>query len=194
MHRSLSPRARRPGFTLVELLIVISIIAILASLVITGLSSATQQKNKTEAKSTISSIVTALETFVMDEAKNPAFGKKPDPERNDFPELWTALMQPPPEGGRNYPYLENITKDNIVVQVDEGRYERATREEVEDPSIDKYLLDPWGNPYVYRCNKGLEPEPWMINPRGVDIYSFGPNGVDDTIVGTTGEENDDITN
>ena len=73
------------------------------------------------------------------------------------------------------------------------------RREVDDPDTPKYLLDAWGNPFIYRCNKNLPPEESMLNSRNFDLYSMGPNGIDEVILGSeedseSEEESDDFTN
>ena len=183
------------GFTLVELLIVISIIAILSSLIITGLGVATEARNKTEAVSTIASFKTSIANYKTDTAKLPAQFLKPDPERNDFPKLWAALMHEPPVGGPSAPYIDDYQREKIAVyDEDLEEYVRAGKDELDDPSIEKFMLDPWGEPYIYRANKGLPKEDYMLRPGSYDLYSKGPNGEDDTIVGTEGDDNDDVTN
>ena len=187
------------GFTLIEVLIVISIIAILASLVIGGLGIAQRRARETHTRSEVTMMLDALENYRLDEGEIPGFLLDPDPERNDFHLLFNALMdtpQPKGKGGRSAPYLEKITPKQIVVR-DEitGEYRQVTRKERYINSIPKYIIDPWGQPYIYRCNKGLKRQDWMSNPDGVDLYSLGPNEEDDTILGDdAGEEPDDIGN
>jgi len=181
------PTSRAPagGFTLVELLIVIAIIAVLAGIVVTGFKYAFQQVEQTEAKQTVSNFRSAAEQVKLEDGIPPALGKKPDPERNDFPILWRKAVDRP------NPFISGLEDSKIVVKDGDG-YRLATREEELDPKVDKYYLDPWGMPYVYRCNENLKPEPWMIYPRGLDVYSWGPNKKDDSILGKEGDENDDV--
>ncbi|MEM7230871.1 MAG: prepilin-type N-terminal cleavage/methylation domain-containing protein [Planctomycetota bacterium] len=193
--KSLRPAApKRDGFTLVELLIVISIIAILSALVITGLGSATEARNQTESIATIKMLKQALGDYQTDHPILPGQGTKPDPEANMFPKLWTALMADPPKGGRNAPYLENVAKDKIVVEDEESEegYRPASQEEIDDVETEKFLLDPWGKPYVYRCNRGFKKQGWMRDKK-FDLYSLGENGNDDTTdPPTDDDENDDV--
>ncbi|MCZ6794643.1 MAG: prepilin-type N-terminal cleavage/methylation domain-containing protein [Planctomycetota bacterium] len=189
------PGAR--GFTLVEVLIVISIIAILAALVIGGLGKAREAAEQTQAKTEVDTMRQAVGRYELDEGILPAFGKLADEETNYFPILFTALMDSPePEGkgGRSAPYIDRIEEEKIVVK-DGSDYRKATRKERYDHTVDKYLLDPWDNPYIYRCNKGLKPQDWMVNRDSFDLYSTGPNGSDETILGDEErdeEEYDDI--
>ena len=63
-----STLSRRYGFTLVELLVVISIIAVLASLGFAGFNMAIQKAKKTSAKAAISSLVQACNDYYEDES------------------------------------------------------------------------------------------------------------------------------
>jgi prepilin-type N-terminal cleavage/methylation domain-containing protein len=187
-----SPEAS--GFTLIEILIVISIIALLASFVLVAVNRARETANEALATTDISSISQGLSAYVADEAEYPGIELKPDPERNDFHVLYEALFgerKPKGKGGRGAPYAQFKEDKVSVYDADTETYRKATREELRDPKVKKYLMDPWGNPYVYRCNKGsLEKEDWMH--KDADIYSLGPNEEDDTTA--LSEENDDIGN
>lgn len=185
------------GFTLIEVLIVISIIAILASLVISGLGMAQKRADMTLASTEVTMLLDALANYRFDEGAYPGFGLPSDPERNDFPLLFDALMDAPRprgKGGRSAPYLDRIAWEKIVVENESGGgYRQATRKERYDSSIRRYIADSWGQPYIYRCNVGLPRQDYMIDPDGVDVYSIGPDGVNDTILGHEGEQNDDIS-
>jgi hypothetical protein len=131
---------------------------------------------------------------VQDESEYPGMGLPADPERNDFPLLYNALFgerTPHGPGGRNAPYMK-IKEDQIAVyDPDTESYRQADRDEVRRDDVEKFLLDPWGNPYVYRCNQGKRMETWMHN-RDFDVYSIGANDEDDTILES--EKSDDIGN
>ena len=64
-------RARRGGFTLVELLLVLAILAILAGIVLPKLSGRTEQARETAAKSQIATFGTALGAFEVDNGYYP---------------------------------------------------------------------------------------------------------------------------
>jgi prepilin-type N-terminal cleavage/methylation domain-containing protein len=182
------------GFTLVEILIVISIIALLSSLVLVAVTRGRTGAATAIATTQVSSISSALERYYEEEGLFPAMSLKPDPTRNDFPQLYNALLgEPKPRGpgGRSAPYVK-VKEDQVAVWSDERQtYVQATRDDVDDVKVEKYILDPWGNPYVYRCNKGKKRETWMKN-RDADVYSTGPNNEDDTV--TESEKSDDIGN
>jgi len=68
---TLQSQLRRAGFTLVEMLLVLVILAVLAAIVIPKFSGRTQQAKVTAAQSQISSIETALDAFEVDNGFYP---------------------------------------------------------------------------------------------------------------------------
>lgn len=188
------------GFTLVEVLIVVSIIAVLMSLILGGLSMARDRANQVQAANIVMNLSSALDKFYEDEGYYP--GAKLEPDENGMPELYEALLgTPKSEGGkagRSAPYLE-IKEDQIVILEDEesGIYAKATFDDREDPNVPKYILDPYGSPIWYRVNKGRPREAYMHRVRKFDIWSLGVNRENETIPGTEDipeEERDDIGN
>ena len=85
-------------------------------------------------------------------------------------------------------------KEDQVAVVDEitGKYRQAKKAEIDNPRVEKFLMDQWGEPYIYRVNRGKRRETYMHNYEGADIYSTGQNSVDDTILEV--EKSDDIGN
>jgi predicted O-methyltransferase YrrM len=147
---------------------------------------------KVKARREVSALQTALETYVLDEGCYPGIDREAPPERNDFPRLLNVLLGPPAPagpGGRSAPYIK-LRAEGVVVKTAQG-YCQAAAKDLADPKIEKYYLDPWGNPYVYRANKGKPAQKHMKNPAKADLYSLGPDGVDQTI---RGEAGDDIGN
>ncbi len=193
-----SPRARgASGFTLIELLIVIAIIGILAGLAMTGISTVRERSNKSVTTSDISSLDQALQRYVLDEGVFPGQdAKKIGADDNQFPLLFNAIFgdpKPNGPGGRGAPYIE-LKEDKVRVWDEaEDAYRPATRSELFEPRVKKYMVDAWGTPLVYRSNKGRRPRPYMHKRRGADLYSLGPDATDQTKTGSD-DENDDIGN
>ncbi len=188
---------RSGGFTLIELLIVIAIIGVLAGLALKAISSVQESASQATTTSQVAAIANALESYLSDEGALPGASRKNiDEDDNLFPELFNALLdekKPKGKGGRSAPYLD-VKEDDVHVWDDDiGEYRKAKRSERFDNEVDKFIVDSWGQPLVYRPNKGKRRQPWMHNPSGADIYSVGSDGEDQTKEGSD-DSNDDIGN
>lgn len=95
MHTSLLLKSRR-GFTLVEMLLVLVILAVLAAIVIPKFSGRSQQAKLTAAQSQIASIELALDAYEVDTGAYPQGGGG------------LAALVDEPSGARNWkgPYLK----------------------------------------------------------------------------------------
>ncbi len=183
------------GFTLIEILVVISIIALLSSLTLGGVQIVQRNARIGAAKMEVMGLTLALDNYVQDEAEYPARAGGVAAEENELPALYGALFgerKPAGPGGRSAPYTRAERSNVVTYDEDRGEYRPATREEVRDRHVEKYLLDPFRNPYIYRVNKGRPPRPSSQILDGADIYSLGPNEADDTLACTP--KSDDIGN
>jgi len=185
-------RMRRRGFTLIELMIVISIIAVLASLVVVGITKAKQRANEVEVTSAISALETALKQYDAEKGILPGFDDPASPFTNSLPKILAVLIG---DGART-PYLE-VSESKIFVEKEgvEKGFRQANQQEMYDPKVNKYILDPWGESFIARENRSkTKKEPWMKKPHFIDIYSKGPNREDETAQGKAAGESDDVGN
>ena len=182
------------GFTLIEILIVVSIIAVLASLILAGVNIARKKASIAVAQSNIEALNTALEQYVTDTGRYP--GDRIKDYENGFPALFDALFGDKPprgKGGPNAPYMKFKESEVYVYDYDEEKYRPAYPDEIYDQKVEKYLADPWGTPYIYHENKSRAPKSYMHKRNGADIYSCGPDKKDQTIDGEKSDI-DDIGN
>ncbi len=101
---------RESGFTLIEIIIVVVILGILATVVVMQVSSAPEQARIVKAKQDIMSIETALDLYKMDNGSYPttdqgllALIKKPE----EATDSWKATLKRLPKDpwGHDYQYL-----------------------------------------------------------------------------------------
>src|SRR4051812_47854112 len=123
-------RARRSsslGFTLLELLVVVAIIAILATLILGGLASARRRTQIAVARNNIAALKAALQMYETDMGRYPC---RPNHStmtgsnlfQNDITYVWAALRNRRAVvygGGPNSPYCE--WKPEAVGKVDWGQ-------------------------------------------------------------------------
>lgn len=160
--------ASRPGFTLIELIMVVAIIAILASLTIGGLRYYDEKTKYSRTEVLIKSIESALEEYKRDNGSYPA-------STGNSRVLFTALY-----GDGTNVYLDTLNPSFT-----------GKKRNVSDSSP-YYIVDSWGNEIRYRHDAGVSN---MANPpHDFDLNSRGPNGIGD--FGSTSEQAkaDDINN
>jgi general secretion pathway protein G len=149
-------RARSKGFTLIEMLVVITIIVILAALSVGGLNFVTHRQAVSQAEVQIKLLENALEDYKLDNGIYP-----PTSNTNTLYKLlyWDATQTTPP--GKIYiPQLAPI--DNKFGWID-GTGAAAK------------IIDPWGQEYIYRIGSDAKAK----NP-DFDIVSKGKDAIEET--------------
>ena len=166
-----SPR----GFTLVEILIVMTIILILAGLVIVSFSFVKTKQKNNQAEIQIKLLEKAIEDYRLDNSDYPgdadAGGSTGTGESNMlFRALYYDGFVAGNDGSASI-YLSELDPDNDNQKWIDGTGASAT------------ITDPWGEEYRYRRGSSAS------NP-DFDLWSTGPDGPE----GTNGNDKDDIGN
>lgn len=168
------------GFTLVEILTVLAIIAMLAALTLGVGGYARRKAGSSRAKAEIAAMETALESFKNDNGTYPITGSTTPATTVSRPLdatvaqhygnstfLYTVLA-----GGPNYPKTYMTFKPNQI-QVPSGTITN--------------IVDPFGTPYNYYCRPSAGDQ---INSVTFDLWSYGP----DRNSSVAADKIDDITN
>lgn len=170
---------KKEGFTILEMMAVIAIIAILAGILIPAVTTVRKNANKVKAKALISHLVTAIESYKSDAGFYPA-------DHISVNLASEAL----------YIYLTNRFYDSVANEY-YGPYIEPKTDWVGDSDGDgnSEFVDPWENPYEYEADTDAlaATRPPFHNVYTFDIYSPGPDGV--TGAGfAAGNQPDDINN
>lgn len=143
------------GFTLIELLVVIAILGVLASIVITSVSSSRTKALKAKAQAELDGIRATMEVMASDTDEWPG---------HQLPNKVNETSIPPNE-------IEDITVESAGLAATDGSYDNWN-----GPYVNPGMLDPWGNPYFFDTDYDLNGGVGPVN-YGVAIGSYGPNGV-----------------
>ena len=188
-----SPRNGHSAFSLVEMMAVITIIIILASLVIGGLGFVNEKQAKEKAKVQLARLSNALAEYKLDNGAYPATEDSPKGEGNSHI-LFKALYWDSNNDGKGAPvgdgpgdaeqkvYLPELDPANNKQGWTSGTASAMTK-----------IKDPWGNEYRYRT---------ALNPNGkvntstqnpdYDLWSVGKDGKTNTILPKDKVNRDDI--
>ena len=182
-------------FTLVEMLTVVAIISILAALVIPTVIIAQNRGRVTQAKSDISSIMTAMKQLNSDYSRILLNGggingsSKASVSSNiatisgDTYDAFIAEISVPKNGKLSQTASTRINKRKKVYLDPKNGFD-PTKDYNNAVNTEKLWLDPWGNRYtVYvklaETSELAVPGTSKTIASEMAVYSFGPNGEDD---------------
>ena len=191
----MKPFARRIGqaaFTLIELMVVITIIVILAGLVVGGMEYANQRQATEKTKVQIALLSKGIEEYKLDMGAYP--GTDNTAIAGDVSEqLYQALFKDGYDYTNPTTPPSNWTKATKIYTSDldprNNKQGWVTTTTNATPGANLKIVDPWGNNYRYR--KGTNAQ----NP-DFDLWSVGKDGKTNTTTpSTTQTDNkDDIRN
>jgi prepilin-type N-terminal cleavage/methylation domain-containing protein len=173
-------RRHATGFTMMEVLIVMTIIAILAALSVGGLMFVKEKQKNSKAEIQIGLIAKGIQDYELDNGDFPgdenAGGSNGTNESNM---LFQALYYD------GYESLESGDESATIylADLDPGN---DTQQWIEGSGSSAEIVDPWKNEYRYRRGTSA------MNP-DFDIWSSGKDG-ETAGNGTDDKDKDDITN
>jgi general secretion pathway protein G len=156
------------GFTLVELLAVIAIIALVAGMLLTAAMKVREKNNRDATLSLIQRIELALEHYKTNNGQWP-----PD------------ILNMPTEPG-NRALARVLIEQDAVASRTSGSFGRAELEYESGNPNEPRILDVWGNMLLVRRNGFNRPD--------LDIWSPGPNGVCNRNDANPKDFGDDVVN
>lgn len=186
------PLRGRAGFTLIELMAVVVIIVILATLVVAGMGFAQEKQNRDSAKTQIALLSTAIESYKMDMGKYPGkVDNTPAAGTGITTELYEALFYEGYTASKSGAPAATDTASKIyLAELDptSTKMTWVTTTTSSTPPATAKIKDPWDVEYRYR--KGTNAQ----NP-DFDLWSCGKNGkTDPSSAKLTGDNKDDIRN
>ena len=185
------------GFTLVELLTVIAIIAILMGILFPTIGSAIESAKKTQAKSDCLQIVNAVKAYYTEYGKYPLATADTTYNGSTQAELLDILRAPSSQTA----WVTNNPRKIVFLEVPAAKNlnQPETKQKAGISSTRKWL-DPWGNPYQVMIDGNYDNS--LANPytnagsallsTGVIAWSIGRDALGGSGDKTTGNAKDDV--
>ena len=202
----LNARTARPAFTLIELLAVITIIVILASLVVSGMSYVTDRQAREKAKVQIALLSKALEDYKSDIGQYPVTADSTTGLTNSANSLYIPLfyegydyksMGTPPATWTKTVGTVDVAKSTKIylADLDPTTSKQGWVDTVTPVPTTSLVKDPWGNEYRYRTglNSSGTANTNTQNP-DFDLWSSGKDGKTNPGTPSDALNRDDITN
>lgn len=180
------PKPCDHGFTLIELIVVIGIIAVLIGFLFPAFSGVQNQAKKVQAKNDLTQIVTAVNAYYTEYGKYPIAGADGTPDAKFGPggttndQLFDVLRA---DGvGRDDPTQtgtdKNLNPRRIVFLTPPVAKAGAQRNGIipDNESNPRQYFDPWGSPYLVRIDANYDNQvgnPYGTNGAGSDPIRAG---------------------
>ena len=149
-----------PAFSLVELLVVVSIIGLLVGLLTALIPRALDAADKTKAKGDLSSIVAAVKAYRQEYGKWPVAPSKMDQASDEF----NSWYGPPTQLQESKDLMKILSGDPTVQKEGQTMNPKGVRF-LEGPKSDGTFQDPWGNQYSVKMDTN--------ESGGVEYYGVG---------------------
>ncbi len=188
-------RNGRAAFSLIEMMAVVTIIVILASLVVGGLGFVTEREAKEKARIQIALLSAALEEYKLDFGTYPATDNAAKGEKNSKI-LFKALYWDSDDDGQGVG-VGNAAGDTdqkiYVPELDPVTNKQGWTTGTASPTT--IITDPWGREYRYRSaiNASGTANSNTVNP-DFDLWSVGKDGETNPATPADKVNRDDIRN
>jgi general secretion pathway protein G len=180
------------GFTLLELLVVVAIIVILASLTVGGITVMQRNQAISKCKAQIAMIGSALEEYKMDFGRYPVANDSGGTNETGSNVLFKALYWDSDNNGQGVG--SDANQRIYLVELDPTQKKQGWASAT-TAGTNNTILDPWGANYRYRSGTLAD---GSVNSNAknpdFDLWSLGPDGKPGTAAGTDKEAADNITN
>ena len=182
------------SFTLIEMLIVISIIALLAALLLPAAQGVLLSAKKNDARQIANALATAITEYETEYLVPPGIKNKLEIDKKDITigkdndeKAYDVLVQVLSKVDMPYPPAADST---VADESNAANLRNKQLLEVPDAFTEKGYVDPWGNRLIvlldYDFDGGVKLNGETIEGSRAFAYSCGPDGKDDK------GENDDI--
>src|ERR1043166_5927883 len=193
----------RRAFTLIELMVVISIIAILIGLLFPALRGVQDQAKRAQAKNEVSQIVTAVNAFYTEYGRYPI-----DPAAGTTADVTYGPTGATYTNEKLLDVLRNITTDSLTTTLNPRQIVFISPPDVKDGGTPRagigtttstgQYFDPWGKAYCIKIDGNYDNQlanPYSLNAGattvqiGVIAWSFGSDGQSNSVPGPASDKN-----
>jgi prepilin-type N-terminal cleavage/methylation domain-containing protein len=185
------PRKER-GFTFIELLVVMILVAILASMAYPAFSSVMERARKTQAKNDLTQIVTAVNAYYTEYGKYPTVssgadvtftGTTPGTSSGSSNAALIDVLRNNPTGPNSTTVTSLNPRGIVFIQPPTSSVSNPAKSGIDSAGV---WYDPWGSPYNVKIDcdydNQLATNPYSDAPGGQPVYigvitwAFGKNG------------------